>query len=134
MLVLARKRDEQIVIGDDIVITVVDFKGFKVRLGIDAPAEVEVHRREVWQANRPEGALPGPNGSRSLTCPECGYAPEGRICYWNGQRHVCGFCLQASHERLLNSQFVTPPEPPTTPALGVTRAALPDWTDPDNQE
>ncbi len=48
MLVLSRHRDEEILIGDNIVITVVDIRGDKVRLGIEAPKEVPVHRREVW--------------------------------------------------------------------------------------
>jgi carbon storage regulator len=52
MLVLSRKRDERIVIGDNIVITVVDVRGDKVRLGIEAPAEVPVHRQEVIEAMR----------------------------------------------------------------------------------
>ena len=52
MLVLSRKRDERIVIGDNIVITVVEVRGDKVRLGIDAPAEVPVHRQEVVEAMR----------------------------------------------------------------------------------
>lgn len=50
MLVLSRKRDESIIIGDDIVITVVDIRGDKVRLGIQAPKEVPVHRQEVYEA------------------------------------------------------------------------------------
>ena len=50
MLVLSRQRDESIVIGDNIVITVVDIRGDKVRLGIDAPKEVPVHRQEVYDA------------------------------------------------------------------------------------
>jgi carbon storage regulator len=50
MLVLSRQRDESIIIGDNIVITVVDVRGDKVRLGIDAPREVSVHRREVYEA------------------------------------------------------------------------------------
>ena len=52
MLVLSRKRDERIVIGDNIVITVVDVRGDKVRLGIEAPSEVPVHRQEVLEALR----------------------------------------------------------------------------------
>jgi carbon storage regulator len=52
MLVLSRKRDERIVIGDNIVITVVEVRGDKVRLGIDAPTEVPVHRQEVLDAMR----------------------------------------------------------------------------------
>ncbi len=50
MLVLSRQRDESIIIGDNIVITIVDIRGDKVRLGIDAPTEIPVHRREVYEA------------------------------------------------------------------------------------
>jgi carbon storage regulator len=50
MLVLSRHRDESIMIGDDIVITIVDIRGDKVRLGIDAPPDVPVHRQEVYEA------------------------------------------------------------------------------------
>ena len=50
MLVLSRHRDESIIIGDDIVITVVDVRGDKVRLGIDAPTDIPVHRQEVYEA------------------------------------------------------------------------------------
>ena len=54
MLVLSRQRDESIIIGDNIVITVVDIRGDKVRLGINAPKEVMVHRKEVYEAIRRE--------------------------------------------------------------------------------
>ena len=54
MLVLSRKRNEQIRIGDDIVIAVVDIRGDKVRLGILAPKEVPVHRQEVYDAIKQE--------------------------------------------------------------------------------
>lgn len=50
MLVLSRHRDESIMIGDDIVITVVDIRGDKVRIGIQAPQDVPVHREEVYEA------------------------------------------------------------------------------------
>ncbi|MGQ9505663.1 MAG: carbon storage regulator CsrA [Thermogutta sp.] len=50
MLVLSRQRDESIIIGDNIVVTVVDIRGDKVRLGIQAPPEISVHRREVYEA------------------------------------------------------------------------------------
>jgi len=50
MLVLTRQRDQSIVVGNDIVITVVDIRKDKVRLGIAAPAEIPVHRREVYEA------------------------------------------------------------------------------------
>ena len=52
MLVLSRKLREQIVINDDITITVVEIRGDTVRLGVDAPKEVPVHRREVFDAIR----------------------------------------------------------------------------------
>lgn len=56
MLVLSRQRDETIMIGDEIEITVVDIRGDKVRLGINAPRSVQVHRKEVYEAIRRENA------------------------------------------------------------------------------
>lgn len=50
MLVLSRKKTESIVIGDDITVVIVDIRGDKVRLGIEAPKDVPVHRREVYEA------------------------------------------------------------------------------------
>jgi len=72
MLVLSRKKNESIIINDHIVVTVVEIRGDKVRLGIDAPKDVTVHRREVYEAIQnqtkaredstpavaPEGGLP----------------------------------------------------------------------------
>lgn len=54
MLVLSRQRDETIMIGDEVEITVVDIRGDKVRLGITAPARIAVHRKEVYEAIRAE--------------------------------------------------------------------------------
>jgi carbon storage regulator len=54
MLVLSRQRDETIMIGDDIEITVVDIRGDKVRVGITAPARIAVHRKEVYDAIKAE--------------------------------------------------------------------------------
>jgi len=56
MLVLSRKKNESIVINDDITIVVVEIRGDKVRLGVEAPKEVSVHRREVFDAIRREQA------------------------------------------------------------------------------
>ena len=50
MLVLSRKKNESIVINNDITITIVEIRGDKVRLGIVAPKDVSVHRQEVWEA------------------------------------------------------------------------------------
>lgn len=49
MLVLTRKRDESIIIGDDIKITIVDIRGDQVKVGIDAPRAISVHREEVYR-------------------------------------------------------------------------------------
>src|SRR5437762_3350479 len=54
MLVLSRQRDETIMIGDDIEITIVDIRGDKVRLGINAPTRIAVHRKEVYEAIKAE--------------------------------------------------------------------------------
>ena len=56
MLVLSRQKDESIVIGDDIEITIVDVRGDKVRLGITAPKSIPVHRREIYEAIQREKA------------------------------------------------------------------------------
>jgi carbon storage regulator len=59
MLVLSRKKNESIVINNDITIVVVEIRGDKVRLGVEAPKEVPVHRREVYEAiKRNEAATP----------------------------------------------------------------------------
>jgi carbon storage regulator len=50
MLVLSRQRDESIMIGDNIVVTIVDIRGDKVRLGINAPTDIPVHRQEIYEA------------------------------------------------------------------------------------
>ena len=50
MLVLSRQKDESIMIGDDVEITIVDVRGDKVRLGIAAPKDIPVHRKEVYEA------------------------------------------------------------------------------------
>ena len=64
MLVLSRHRDESIMIGDNVVVTIVDIRGDKVRLGIDAPTDIPVHRQEVYDAIQRE------NRRASQTQPE----------------------------------------------------------------
>ena len=54
MIVISRHKDESVIIGDDIIVTVVDIRGDKVRLGIEHPPEVPVHRQEVYEAIRRE--------------------------------------------------------------------------------
>ena len=69
MLVLSRHRDESIIIGDNVVVTIVDSRGDKVRLGIVAPRDITVHRHEVYEAiqreNRRAAELP-PEATRNL--------------------------------------------------------------------
>ena len=56
MLVLSRQKDQGIMIGDDVEITIVDVRGEKVRLGITAPSVISVHRKEVYDAIQQENA------------------------------------------------------------------------------
>jgi carbon storage regulator len=69
MLVLSRKKNESIVINNDITIVVVEIRGDKVRLGVEAPKEVPVHRREVYDAIRRNDAAstsrPSDSGAES---------------------------------------------------------------------
>lgn len=58
MLVLSRKKSDRIIINDNITIVVVGIRGDKVRLGVEAPKEIPIHRHEVYeriQSERPEG-------------------------------------------------------------------------------
>ncbi|MFN9954662.1 MAG: carbon storage regulator CsrA [bacterium] len=67
MLVLSRKKNESIVINNDITVVVVEIRGDKVRLGIEAPKEVPVHRREVFDAIQRHG-----DGEITIELPEAG--------------------------------------------------------------
>ena len=67
MLVLSRQRDESIMIGDDVEITIVDVRGDKVRLGITAPKNVPVHRREIYDAIQREKAEKAQAGATPAT-------------------------------------------------------------------
>ena len=68
MLVLSRKKNESIIINDDITIVVVEIRGDKVRLGVEAPKEVPVHRNEVYEAiRRNQGQNNAPAGEPDAT-------------------------------------------------------------------
>jgi carbon storage regulator len=56
MLVLTRRKDESVMVGEDVEVTVVDVRGNTVRLGISAPRSIPVHRREVYESIRRENA------------------------------------------------------------------------------
>ena len=68
MLVLSRKKNESIIINNEITIVVVEIRGDKVRLGVEAPKEVPVHRREVYEAikrhERTENGGPAPSADK----------------------------------------------------------------------
>lgn len=93
MLVLSRHRNQSVVIGDDIVVSVVDIRGDKVRLGVEAPREVSVHRKEVYEAIKREGerraSLPRTHEfDSSQTCNYCGIAVE-RVPGGSISKEVC---------------------------------------------
>jgi carbon storage regulator len=77
MLVLSRQRSETIMIGDDIEVTVVDIRGDKVRLGITAPREVSVHRKEVYDAIRRENRAAAKLGQRAPVKEGLAPSPHG---------------------------------------------------------
>ncbi len=76
MLVLSRHRDESIMIGDDVVITIVDIRGDKVRLGIKAPKEITVHRQEVYDAIKRENEASEESSTNSSNQDEVAGIPE----------------------------------------------------------
>ncbi len=69
MLVLSRYQDEKIIIGDDIIVMVVDIRGDRVRLGITAPAHVDVYRQEIHELIQKEARTPAPDNSPTATSP-----------------------------------------------------------------
>lgn len=79
MLVLSRQRDETIMIGDDIEITVVDIRGDKVRLGITAPNTIPVHRKEVYEAIQRENREAAKVRMEDLPKGPASAKPEGQI-------------------------------------------------------
>jgi carbon storage regulator len=82
MLVLSRKKNESIVINDVIVITVVEIRGDKVRLGIEAPREVPIHRSEVLaaiQAQAQAQVLPAPEFSSGISDSELPAVSEATL-------------------------------------------------------
>jgi len=111
MLVLSRHIDESIVVGDNIVITVVDIRGDKVRLGIAAPSDIPVHRREVYDAmQRENGHTP------SLAGRQIKAAHTLRAGY-----HSCGYqhgpdktCEQAKQEYHLEVEAIRRVNDPST--------------------
>ena len=65
MLVLSRKTQQRIMVGDDIVITVIEINRNRVKLGIQTPKEVPIHREEIWQAIQREKEIERERGGKS---------------------------------------------------------------------
>jgi len=59
MLVLSRKKDEQIIIGESVSVMVIDIRGDRVRLGISAPKDVQVDRKEIFESKQKDGEVDG---------------------------------------------------------------------------
>ena len=78
MLVLSRKRGERIVIGPNIELTVVDIRGNKVRLAVDAPRDVSIHRQEIYRRIQDESRHEAQrNGARVLVVDDNSLVREG---------------------------------------------------------
>lgn len=84
MLVLSRKKNEKIMIGDGVTVVVVEIRGDKVRLGIDAPPEVPVHRQEVYEAIQRQGA--GYKEPSECTCYELAGGAHQMGCPYYGKK------------------------------------------------
>ena len=112
MLVLSRHRDESIIIGDDVVVTIVDIRGDKVRLGIQAPTDVPVHRQEVYEAIKRENekaahaAACGHLRNRGCPCaPDVGDADDSprRSVTWGPFP-----CFQCTGSKPVSRSFLNP--------------------------
>ena len=93
MLVLSRHRDESIMIGDDVVVTIVDIRGDKVRLGIDAPQSIPVHRQEVYEAIQRENrkaSQTDPEATRDVLPPR---EPRKYLCHRSLRPDLVNACL-----------------------------------------
>ncbi len=65
MLVLSRKPGESIVIGNDVVVTILDVKGDQIRVGVSAPREVQVHREEIYRQLEAQNAAAASSSARA---------------------------------------------------------------------
>ena len=129
MLVLSRQRDETIMIGDDIEITVVDIRGDKVRLGITAPNTIPVHRKEVYEAIQRENREAAkvrmedlPNLPRSGVGRPAGAPGEGPVPMRPG-RSVVPVTRPTGGAGNVPPLTVIPPTPPVKPGNGSSDVA-----------
>jgi carbon storage regulator len=112
MLVLSRKKNESVVINNDITVRVVEIRGDKVRLGVEAPREVPVHRREVYEAIHREDAVAHQDGG---VVPGPGTPWAGKL--WHNLLRVFGLSPRNSGAKgTQDSGRMEPDHPEETPA------------------
>ena len=122
MLVLSRQRDETIMIGDNIEITIVDIRGDKVRLGITAPATIPVHRKEVYDAIQRENREAARVKMEDLgSLPKAGPRPPSSVPPGLHRPQP----LQPPTTRPGITPPATPPVPPAPPAPDAQRKDVP---------
>ena len=79
MLILTRKLGEKITIGDDITVTLIEIKGAQVKLGIEAPKSVEIHRQEIYERIREENLSSSDINDSDLSKAAALYTSSGRL-------------------------------------------------------
>jgi len=87
MLILARKKDEKIMIGDTIVLSIVEVRGDQVKIGIDAPRDVKVYRHEVFEEIQAQNRAAMDSSLGDLLFPEEFLNPEGSGSPPSGESH-----------------------------------------------
>lgn len=120
MLVLSRQRDETIMIGDEIEITVVDIRGDKVRLGITAPSKIAVHRKEVYESIKRENEQASQQATRLGTD-----LPTLRPALSNGVPSLARSRTQSLSSGTARPMSQTTPGEPKSPAPPPPPAAIP---------
>ena len=140
MLVLSRQRDESIIIADNIKITIVDIRGDKVRLGIDAPKEIPVHPQEVFDAIQRENDHENAELAHTTTSLTGCYQPD---CVTRQADRTClnsVLLVSAGRHLACSRQTCRPTRAPTgrrhsaggplSECSEHCSAATPDWTQP----
>ena len=77
MLILTRRVGESLMIGDEVTVTVLSVKGNQVRVGVNAPRHIAVHREEIYERLKSEQRLSAPEGQRPEQVPS--FAPQGVV-------------------------------------------------------
>ena len=127
MLVLSRQRDESIIIGDNIVVTIVDIRGDKVRLGINAPTEIPVHRQEIYDAIQRENLPRQPRRAQGHAQPGSGERVAAAEAQSRAIARESHGAAQGVARRLLLNRNADDPAGPS-PLVGGTNLGLPTGT------